>query len=203
MRRIDSWKGIHSGPVLVIGNGPSATKYDISSIPFPSISMNRGYELFEGDYYITLMDTFYMEKVAQSKYDHVFMCGGYTEIPANIRDGFKPDLTCIPRLSKRDPSPPEPLNLSKGWKVSHTGVLALYLAAWMGFDTAILVGYDGHGRHFMPRVLADDIPNHKRHIAEMYEFMSLDSGLTIYNCCYTNSYGHNYISFDAALERGI
>lgn len=194
---IANWKNYHTGSVVVIGNGPSAAEYRdrLKTIPQPTISMNRGYELLHGDYYVTLMNTFYMEKVMESFYSCVFMCGSYTEIPQDTRWGFKPELTCIPRRTKHDPQPTNPLDLSQGWRVTHTGILALYLASWMGFDTAILVGYDGHGRHFMPRVLPDDQPDHRRHIIEMKAFMELDHGLKIYNCCYMNGYGHNYIPF--------
>jgi hypothetical protein len=197
-------KGLFNGTVFILGNGPSVVdhkdNFEAMSHFFPSISMNRGYELFEGDFYVSLMNTFYMDKVKESNYDYVFMVGGYTEIPESTRHGFKPDLTCIPRRAKHDPNQADSFDLTLGWKPSHTGILALYVAVWLGFDTAVLVGYDGYGRHFMPRVLADDVPNHTRHIAEMKGFMKLDHGLKIYNCNQANTYGQEYMSFEAAVK---
>jgi len=205
MPNIDKWHNafLRGATVFILGNGPSIKEF-APHMPkihesFPSISMNRGYEVKpHGDFYVTLMDTFYLNEVKDSGYKDVFVVGSYTEIPENIRHGFKPTLTCIPRLSKHDPPPKDPLDLSEGFKVSHTGVLALHLASWMGFDMAILLGYDGHGRHFMPRVQPDDNPNHARHIAEMKAFMALDYGMTIYNCVKDNGYGHEYLPWEFA-----
>jgi hypothetical protein len=199
------WKNVHmGGTVFIFGNGPSLKEYFpyIKAInsKFESISMNRGYEVRpHGHYYVTLMDTFYLEKVKHSSYQHVFTVGSYTEIPQSIRWTFQPSLTFIPRLTKHDPTP-DPPHMSKGWKVSHTGVLALYLASWMGFDKAVLLGYDGHGRHFLPRVQADDVPNHERHITEMQRFMALDHGMKIYNCVEDNGYEHEYRPFEEVFH---
>ena len=200
--RIEKFKSIHTGTVFVLGNGESLKQYDLSQLTkFNSISMNRGYHQFVTGYYCTVLDTFYLEKVAKINYKTVFISGSYTEVPENVRWNFVANAVFIPRLCRHDSTPTNPFDLRLGWKVTHTGILALYLAQYLGFDRAVLLGYDGYGKHFIAKTRDNATEQerqkrHKIHKQQMEEFMKLPQRtIEIVNCNRENEYGHKYKPF--------
>lgn len=147
-KRIDALKGIHSGKVAILFNGPSLANHDLWAIKkagIPMIGMNRthvGHEGYNGPQpdYLCVIDAVWTMNPNVRAHPCVIDgstgeddTGGY-RIARNFRaspfsfdlalDGYVPPLPCS------------------------TGHMALQLAVWMGFTELYCLGLDMGGGHF-------------------------------------------------------
>lgn len=143
-KSIAELKGIHSGKVALLFNGPSLSEHDLFRIPCPIIGMNRthagnkGYVGPQPDY-LCVIDEVWMRN--QNVLAHPGLINGSVN-PAPV--GYR-----APRHFRASPFS---FDLAHDGYVpvvpGTTGFLALQLAIYMGFDALFCLGLDLSGTHF-------------------------------------------------------
>jgi hypothetical protein len=152
-RDIEELKGIHSGAVALLHNGPSLANHDLHAIKVPTIGMNRthaGYVGVLGDGYTGPQPTYYCFV------DHPWGIKDTVLAHPRIINGstFESDHSRgrAWRATKSYRMFPFSFDLARDGYVSPvpctTGFLALQLALYMGFTQIYLLGLDLQGGHF-------------------------------------------------------
>lgn len=179
-RPIQELKGIHSGKVAILFNGPSMKQHELWSIKVPIIGMNRthkgwpGYDGPDPDYLCLVDPDWFIGKRAETALRHPAIINGGIN---NHNIGWR--ATRHPRMA------PFSFDMGRDGYASPvpctTGHLALQLAVYMGFTEIYCIGWDMGGRHF------DDTkgsPNY--HLAVAYHRRQApllrERGINVYVC---------------------
>lgn len=185
-RNIEELKGIHSGPVAILHNGPSLADHDLWQIKVPTIGMNRthqGYVGVMGDGYKGPQPTYYCfydhpwgrketvlahPRVINGSSMETDPSGGkfwratasYRMFPFSFdlwRDGFAPPVPCT------------------------TGFLAMQLAVYMGFTELFLLGLDLGGGHFDGTKASASMPDAASHYEKVAPYLK-NAGIKTWLC---------------------
>lgn len=174
-------KGIHSGKVAILFNGPSLADHELWRISCPIIGINRthrGFDGYEGPQpdYLCLVDWYWFDnpKVRDAARSHPAIING-----SDHQDNVGWRATRHPRMS------PFSFDLERdgyaGPVPATTGHLALQVAAWMGFTEIHCLGWDLGGDHFNgtrgSMHFRDAIRYHKRQAPLLKE-----RGVNVYVC---------------------
>jgi hypothetical protein len=149
---IADYKGIHRGPVLLLGNGPSLAKLDPARVRIPMIGMHRSWRITRTYYHVILRQTCWWQEIRSGLWTplgpifHLGQPGPGAKYPYKVRV-----LGRVNRQSyifSRD--------LSWGSRANNAGAFSIEIAKWMGFDPVRLIGYDmKDDRHFDGSPVAD------------------------------------------------
>ncbi len=164
----------HAGEeVLILGNGPSLKRNDLSKVP-PSVTLfgtNRSWTEARAHYH-TISDRVHMRELHEGKWRPDFLFCGMPDWPPDVH-GVR--FQTMPyRQWKGRLSPVFSEDLERGVSMGGTPFVALQFCKWMGFSTIWLAGIDlqpdpetGEGHHY---------PGHK--IARgMFEEQSWNFGI--------------------------
>ncbi|NMG59557.1 FkbM family methyltransferase [Geitlerinema sp. P-1104] len=143
-QRLQAFKDIHKGQrCVIIGNGPSLNKMDLSFLKHEiCFGMNRIYLGFEKwgftpTYYVSI-NKLVLEQSAEeiSK----IPCLKFLSSKGIPCFSQQDDLLFVDTVNFQKPFSPNPLNgLNEGYTVTY---FALQLAYYMGFETVVLIGVD-------------------------------------------------------------
>lgn len=138
---ISELKGKHQGKVAIFFNGRSLASHDLTQIKCPIIGMNRthhGHPTYFGPQpdYLCIVDTNWLNK--KSVQEHPGLINGSND-PRPY--GY--------RVPKSQRMRPFSFDLKRdGALAVTTGMLALQVAAYLGFTDIYCLGLDLHGLHF-------------------------------------------------------
>lgn len=143
-KRIEALKGLHSGKVALLYNGPSLANHDLWKIPHPLIGLNRthrGYKTYSGPQpdYLCVVDNCWID--SEDVRDHPGLINGtldrreagYRATKSFRMNPFSFDL-------QRDGYVP--------WCPATTGHLAIQVAVYLGFTDIYCLGLDLSGPHY-------------------------------------------------------
>jgi hypothetical protein len=203
-----------TGTIFILGNGPSLNNFDLSKLDKDHVmTMNRSWREVPGArYHLNIADITSVHKQPQ----HMLFFGNYDAVGPAVLKKIKCPVILIQTSrvqrkylwkKKRNLKIPPGLDLRNGHQCpTQAGVLALRCAWFLGYDTAVLLGYDGYGLHYTETDIENPpphlIPNHKAYVGNYRELArQLVGRLRVYNCNKENSYKvHPYINYDEALE---
>jgi len=185
---ITDFRDIHAEePVLLLGNGPSIDHIDLSQVAVRTIGMNRSWRRHAAEYHCCFSRMPYLHEIDRGLHDPpvLFVAStGAEEVLRWMRVHLSMDrVVVIPRASS--PHTPWAAFPSKGWWGSLTGVFAIRIAVWMGFNPIYLVGYDSNRdeRHFNtndlegPFMDSKDRPqdgrNNVKHFSRLAEILAI------------------------------
>lgn len=143
-QHIEALKGLHTGKVAILFNGPSLARHNLHDIKVPIIGMNRTFQGFPGydgpqPDYLCVVDLAWLNEPKVQEHPKLvngsadYRALGYRVMrhwrmkPFSFdigRDGFVPPVPCT------------------------TGFLALQLAVYLGFTELYCLGLDLGGPHF-------------------------------------------------------
>jgi hypothetical protein len=193
-------KNTQTGPIFLIGNGESVAEYALERIPYVRrMGINRAWKLVDCKYHVLMYDTAFLQDATLYQPEWIFCPCDAAEIPGDTRAALKNNVVCIERKFGL-----ESLDLVKGWKPSHAGLLAIQVAWYMGFNPINLIGFDGYGKHFEDYYI-NPLADHERHKKELQEFKvkleKEDPNVVVVN---TNKHNHyevfNYMSYRTCLS---
>lgn len=174
---ISTFKGVHSGKVALLFNGPSLAKHDLFRIKVPIIGMNRtyvghkGYEGPDPDYLCAIDDVWIHEKDVAK---HPRLINGSV---------VKTDLGY--RVTRSFRATPFSFDLAHDGYVplipGTTGFLALQLAAYMGFEEIYCLGLDLGGSHFDNSTGSAHYKWMNRHFSRMAPVIK-ERGFKVFTC---------------------
>ena len=147
------FKDLHAGePCLVLGNGPSLDQVDFSKVKMHTIGIHRSWKKVVSPYHVILRQNRWWDEIEQSKWiPNVVWARGEPGWFNAKRDSY------VVRVKGRTPV----ICLSSAgfgrfsfdlyqdgtWQ-HNAGLLAMEVAAYMGFDPIYLSGFDIEGGHF-------------------------------------------------------
>lgn len=194
--RIEDFKSTQSGPVSILGNGPSLDSHPFDHLLlYPTIGINRSWRKIRSTWYVMPPTDCYYKDIAWRKWTpvYVFVPGRLENCKDRIRyytrfyKGEKPVntdnmfVTINTDKGRRDPPKTE---VFPDISFTLSGILALELAVYMGFNPIHLLAFDGgaHG-HFPTGDGREHITSgtdHDKHHAAVKR--KLDPGIEVYNC---------------------
>lgn len=196
---IAQFKGIESGPVVIIGNGPSMNDFEGKTFACPIIGINLSVDYFpEQSYFVTVafdrLNDIAAGKIRANK--AVFTCLHKAHVvpdkitqPIVFADMSKEDLyfklaVCgfmPPKHNIFDPDLEKPTFKTFG------GMFAIQVALFLGFTTLYLVGFDGGTVHFK-EYRRDHIPAeyHNMCFSHVKEYLKDKPNIKLYNCSKTS-----------------
>lgn len=150
---ITDYRNVHEDePVLLLGNGSSLDQIDLPRVAVRMIGMNRSWRRHAAEYHCCFSRMPYLHEIDRGLHDPpvLFVAStGAEEVLGWMRVHLNTErIILIPRAVSPQVGWSE--FPSKGWWPDITGVFAIRIAAWMGFNPIYLVGYDcgGKDRHF-------------------------------------------------------
>jgi hypothetical protein len=150
-RAIGDFRGIHSGRVFILGNGPSLGDHELFRLRTPGcIGVNRSFKACLTDYLVASDELTFREHREELKLfglrTTVFATEG--RFPAEDRDWIVPIKNLGDAIGWS-------WDLEKGVYPRFSTYVALQLAVYMGFDDIVLLGTD-----LMPRGKGKDERGH-------------------------------------------
>jgi hypothetical protein len=211
---IENYFKVETGTVFILGNGPSLNNFDLSKLDRDRVmTMNRSWTEVPGArYHLNIGDITSVQKQPQTM---IYFGSEDSVGPATMKKVKAPVVLvqttnaarAYPIKKKKQLKIPPALDLRNGHPTnSQAGLLALKCAWFLGYDTGVLLGYDGHGLHYTETHIKNPephlIPNHKAYVGNYRELArQLVGRMRVYNCNKENSYKvHPYINYDEALE---
>lgn len=150
---ITDYRDIHADePVLLLGNGPSLDSIDLSQVAIRTIGMNRSWRRHAADYHCCFSRMPYLHEIDRGLHDPpvLFVAStGEEEILRWMRVHLNMErIVMIDRASSSHT--PWSAFPSKGWWPHLTGIFAIRVATYLGFNPIYLIGYDSNEdeRHF-------------------------------------------------------
>lgn len=144
MRSVAAYKGIHSGPVVLLANGGSLLDHDLSKITYPVIGLNHSWSLYPNPKYHLALDYGHYRldpDVYQGLDKKLFVMG--ERWPVGCRIKFHPSAHWSWDLEE---------GATVGWQtVGSVVYVGLQLAVYMGFNPIYILGLDLKGEHFHNR----------------------------------------------------
>jgi len=146
---IADFRGTQSGPVALLGNGPSLSGWDLSALAerMPLFGINRSWKIIETPWRC-YVDEYHHEDIRLGR-------APAPEIAFTVRDPNRLELPCltveVPWTPITQETPKRRFcgaELDRGSFGPFAGYFALEIARWMGFNPIYLLGYDGDGGHF-------------------------------------------------------
>jgi len=140
--RIKDYKDIHTGPCVILGNGPSILNHDLSKLIYPHIGVNRSWRLIRSRYH-AVADIIHLVEYFGDIWDadYVFTWRMPNSKFEDLRVKEKDDK-CI--WIKQDP-PDWPVKPEgRGPWSGYSGICAIELGMYMGYDPVYLLGFDLH-----------------------------------------------------------
>lgn len=192
MSTIFSFKDTCSGPVFVLGNGPSLDEIkDFSALPYPTFGVNRSWRRTRSRWHFVARCDRYFRDMALHGWiaDHIFTPGPIENCHRKLlRFGSRSTISDVMRhfvLVPCDDRTARKHGVEWGEfpfvGFSMSGAMAMKTARYMGFDTLYLLGFDGgKAGHFG----GDDPPatgiDHDREYFREMKWRYPD--LKVYNC---------------------
>lgn len=175
---VDEVRCKFSGRIFLLGNGPSLKENNLDLLDKSEVmSINRAgrdcpgakFHLCSGD--LTQLGT-------TPEYILFYGVESMYPTPRLAHINSKVILTRIQgpgHIFEEKPSIglPRALDLRYGWQVTAGGVLAIYIAWWMGYNPIYLLGYDGYGTHYTDRHGGEHIPDHEKNVPEFEDKIDL------------------------------
>lgn len=209
MKHIENYHNIRQGEsIFLLGNGPSLNQYPIADLdPSKCFTMNRSWKAIPGaSWHLCAGDLTGVRKEPET----IFFVGGHAQsVGPDVLARYNCPVVLVQtkvggnkfRACKSQFEAPPSLDLRLGWEISHAGLAAMQIAWWMGYKRLFLLGFDGEGGHYT-KMDKNLIPDHKKHKAEMFDFMvelRRHSVTEVYNLNPENCYKHTPIEWDRAL----
>jgi hypothetical protein len=223
MLSIEDYFKVETGTVYILGNGPSLNTYDMSKLnPDICMTMNRSWDKVPGArYHINCGD---ITSVRIFPQNILFVAGDESAVGDAVLRKIRCPVILIQnhnagpkqlRPKKLKLNIPAGLDLRNGLDKGHAGLAALHAAWWLGYDTAVLLGYDGEGLHYRNTereknkiALANSTWSkqgvaklRKQEVQQYKKFAKkLVGRMRVYNCLKDNAYEvHPFIPFDEAI----
>lgn len=156
-QKILDLRGKHKGEsVLVLGNGPTLSRNDLSRVP-PDVTIfgtNRSWTEVKARYH-AISDRVHIRELAEGLWKPRFLFSGIPKIywPEGV-EGVQFATTIFQRVDGRL-SPVFSEDLAAGISMGGTPFVVLQICAWMGFRNVFLAGIDlepdletGQGHHY-------------------------------------------------------
>lgn len=148
---IAEFRGRYSGPVALLGGGESVDEIDTATLALemPIIGINDSWRKRITPWMV------YADPFKQSGAP----CANIAFVPSNNHARRQPPKSLGSRVVAINHLPRVPgerpafmgLELSRGSYAYFSGMLALEVAAWCGYDRIVLLGFDCKGSHFYDR----------------------------------------------------
>jgi hypothetical protein len=178
-------KGFESGPVAILGNGPSLNNWDLTKLDCPTIGINLSSDRIESEYWVTVArdraDDVATGKITAKK-------AVITQRVAHITDAC-PQLVvpvCMPLPDNYGAYSEYGFNifrydLTKPLHKTFGGMLAVQAALFLGYTTLYLIGMDGGTYHFYPHQRDNIPPNYHRNCFwHVYDWWRGQTAVRIY-----------------------
>jgi hypothetical protein len=143
--RIEDFRDAESGPVALLGNGPSLAEWNLEELAerMPLFGINRSWKLI-GTRWRCFVDAEHHKEFSSVAPPHeiAFHLSGNEPKIDGVTVHWRPRL--VPGENLRFCG----FELDVGTYGLFAGHFAVELAAWMGFNPIFLAGYDFEGGHF-------------------------------------------------------
>jgi len=189
------FKGMESGPVAILGNGPSLNNWDLTKLTCPTIGINLSSDRIESEYWVTVArdraDDVQVGKITAKK----AVITQRTEcITENIPQVVIPVSMPLPdnygmygEKHSRDYQPSDngvnlfQYDLTLPMRKTFGGMLAVQSALFLGYTELYLIGIDGGTHHFYPH-RRDNIPAnyHRACFWHVYDWWKNQNAIRIY-----------------------
>ena len=135
MKRIESFRGLHSGRTFILGNGPSLGDHDLSRLQEPTFGVNRSFKAHVSQYHVASDELTFREHRSDLRITprHVFATEG--RFPEVDRPWIVPIKTLGDAIGWS-------WDLAEGVYPRFSTYVAMQLAVWMGFTDLVLLGTD-------------------------------------------------------------
>ena len=196
---IESYRNTESGPVVILGNGPSLSKHIGQKFSCPIMGINRSVDYWpEQDYFVTVAYD-RLADVASGKITAkkaVFSCLHKAEVvPENIPQKITYASMPLPddyAVLAQKGIVAFSKDLTKPIKSCFGGVYATQAALYLGFSEVNLIGFDGgttkfYGWHprlveYAPCGLRINETYHKLVFWHLAEYVKVHKEVKVYNC---------------------
>lgn len=168
LRSPEDYHNTESGPVVLLGNGPSLKDWNLSRLECPTIGTNRSYKIHPSKCLCFVTSKLMSEVMRGQCFNKVktIFCPEF--LLYSPRWYSDPKHSCwdnvrhwwVPLVG--DWAPMFGYDLTKPIQLQFAGQLAIAVALWLGFTEVYLIGYDGHGGHFNDLDPTHDISDAQR-----------------------------------------
>lgn len=177
------YRNIETGPVAILGNGPSLNYWDVTKLACPTIGINLSSDRIESEYWVT---------VALDRAQDV-AAGKITAKKAVVTQRDIPH-ECLQKVIKVDMPLPDNYgkyaaqninifhyNLTLPLPKTFGGMLAVQTALFLGYTKIYLLGMDGGTHHFYQHCRDNIPPNYHRDCFwHVYDWMCNQQKVHIY-----------------------
>lgn len=152
METIFDFKDTHSGPIFILGNGPSLDEIeDFNKLPYPTFGVNRSWRKIRSKWHFIPPADCYFKELAKGKWkaQYIFTPGRIENAFEKLRLFGKPGAIhkCNFIIVPCNQEVYSKINVTKGEfpfiDFSLSGIMAMETAKYMGFKTFYLLGFDG------------------------------------------------------------
>lgn len=171
--KIEQYQDVGFGEsIFIVGNGSSVISADLVKLPpDKTMTVNRAWKLIDAKFHAIIMHSGYIRDIAmmEKQPEALFIAGSSSEVESKYRKMLQNEVCFVPRRSpewRKEVTPADFLDLSKGWYPTHTGLFAIQVAYFMGYKNIFLIGFDGYGCHF-EHTAANPLDDHERHTREL------------------------------------
>ncbi len=150
---LSDFKDTRRGSVCILGNGPSLDTFDIDRLKYPTIGVNRSWRKVVSYWHVISAASVYFQEIGTRRWKPKFIfVPGPLVVSRNKLNRYvhSMDFSFLVEVPDNFPSAP-----AAAFKL--TGLLAIWLAAYIGFEDVCLLGYDGKDeydryRHFKTEI---------------------------------------------------
>jgi hypothetical protein len=173
--KISDYRLLCSGPVVILGNGPSLNDVEIDRIRYPTMGLNRSYLKTISPYHVGV-DKAHAEAhlrgdLKAGRFFSTWRLKGCWDVPGYVYLGRRPPgwWSCPENNSDRI--------------CGYAGTVSLELAVYMGFNPIIFVALDLHGPKFYDLDRNWEDRHFKGQRARMGQLSRcLPDGVEVFNC---------------------
>jgi hypothetical protein len=134
MKKIEEFRGIHSGRTFILGNGPSLTDHDLTKLQEPTFGVNRSFKAHRSDYLVASDELTFREHWGEMREGcDVFAAEGRYPVEYRGKVVSMPNLGDAIGWS---------WDLAEGVYPRFSTYVAMQLAVYMGFTDIVLLGTD-------------------------------------------------------------
>lgn len=141
--RAEALRNKESGPVALLGNGPSLKRWPLDRLNCPTIGINKSWERTKSKYHC-FVSGYFVEQfntgIVESEV--VFFSFRFIQrLAKNFVSQYKGLLVPVMEMPKQRKLQ---WNLSQGSDATFGGIFAIQVALFLGFKKLYLLGYDEH-----------------------------------------------------------
>ncbi len=150
---LSAFRDTCSGPVCILGNGPSLDTVDIAKLACPTIGVNRSWRKVVSHWHCCSASDVYFRDIATQRWQphYVFTLGTLESVKRKIDEytpvGVEPinidSFVVTPNAFEKPNMLDWPGREVPPLCFTLTGIFAIWLGAYMGFKPIYLLGYDG------------------------------------------------------------